>query len=432
MNKKKRMTEALKSLAIVALSISALLLAADSQLFGHLPGYQAQREEHGEGAVRVEEDGGRVTLPMAIAVVNSEGCCGMQYSAEQVSALYDQLAPLFGEALVGAGQPVATDPEQWSSCLEHGPGLWVGLQGQMPLSVLTRWVAGTENPVLTGYAEHLLLCVDEEHAVHLYFQDPGDGQYYVCPVEQVSAAYLRNALEQVPVNGARFAGQVQGLEGVQQHLLVSQQLPQPAEYTAVCPLDTDGQARLEMLLEQLAFPVEITTVYDTPEGRRARAGNDTLTISDDGLVSYESTPEEGRYPVDEVVGATPEYWAVESARKLACGLLEHWSGQGGLYLSRVEQVTQDSWRVEFRYELDNIPALVGSRGYAASVLVEQGFITQYELQLRTFTQREGQTTLVLPLRQAAAVMEQLDQPGSCLRLCYQDSGGILRAGWVAE
>ena len=82
--------------------------------------------------------------------------------------------------------------------------------------------------------------------------------------------------------------------------------------------------------------------------------------------------------------------------------------------------------------LDCIPTLVGSEGYAASVLVEQGYITQYDMQLRTFTPAGTQPTPVLAIKQAAAIVAQLDDAKGRFGLCYQDNGGVFRAGWVVE
>ena len=432
MNKKKRVVEALKNLVIVVLSVSALVLVADSRLMGHLSGAEIRHEEHVESDPHVDTIRGQVTLPLGLAVVNREGCYGVQYSKAQVSALFEQMSPMLAEALSGAGQPRPGTREQWQQLLTTGPGLWLDLQGQVPLSVLAKWMTGEENAALSACVEHLLLCVNEERQVCLYYQDTADGRFYVCDVALVSASYLTNALEQVADNGARFAVQVPGLEALQPEMLISAQTPRPGEYVWTEPLHTDGQERMNILLEQLSFPVEITTVYDTPEGKRARSGNDTLTISGRGEVSYESTREEGRYPVDLGEGDNAEFGAVDAARSLVCSVLEQWSGAGGLYLSKVERPEEDCWRVEFRYELDGVPALVGSKGYAASVLVEQGYITQYELQLRTFAPLASQTTPVLPLRQAAAVMAGRKEKEGQLRLCYQESGDTLRAGWVVE
>lgn len=432
MNKKKRALEALKNLLIVLLSVSALLLVADSRLLGHLPGAEQPREEHVESGGPVETIRGQVTLPLALAAINREGCYGVQHSKQQVSGLFEQLAPILAEALSGAGTPRAATPEQWRQHMTEGPGLWLDLQGQVPLGVLARWLTGEEHSGLNACVEQLLLCVAEGQQVCLYYQDVTDGRFYVCDVELVSASYLTNTLEQFPDNGACFAMQVPGLEALQDHMLVMAHIPQPGEYVWTEPMHTDEQARTDLLLEQLSFPVEITTVYDTPEGKRARSGNDTLTISDGGGISYESTREEGRYPVESGDGVDPEFAAVDGARQLVCTVLEQWSGAGGLYLSKVEKPEPDCWRVEFRYELDGIPALVGNKGYAASVLVEQGYITQYEMQLRSFVPLGSQTTPVLPLRQAAAVMADLERDGGQLRLCYQESGDTLRAGWVVE
>ena len=73
---------------------------------------------------------------------------------------------------------------------------------------------------------------------------------------------------------------------------------------------------------------------------------------------------------------------------------------------------------------------MGEGGYAARVLVKQGYIRELELRLRTYTALDS-TTLLLPARQAAAILADGDRQGSALELCYQESGDTAVAGWVA-
>ena len=113
------------------------------------------------------------------------------------------------------------------------------------------------------------------------------------------------------------------------------------------------------------------------------------------------------------------------------GALDPWRGEADLYLEQVETVARNSWRMQFRYVLNDTPVQVRQRGYAATVLVEDGYITEFELQLRTYSALE-QEALILPQAQAAAVLQQLGQEGSLLQLRYQDNGEQVQPGWIAE
>lgn len=421
---KRRMIEAGKSLLIAALTCSALWLTAQSPLFVHLPGVSGEERP---GQTQLEGQSGQssgVAMPMSMAVMNRGGLCGVQYTDQQLQLLFSQVAPVLGEALSVAEAPEPVDRDRWQSALMTAPGVFLDFQTGIPLSVLTDWLSEGVNPRLTDSARFLVLS-GGEGSVRLYYRSQRDGGYYVCRVSSVNADYLQTIAGQVQPNGAIFAYQSDHYRMVAPDTLISAQTPQPREFAVANPLN-GGEERLEELLERLSFPVGLTTVYDTTEGRRARSGNDTLTISDTGTVVYDGQGE--RYPVAQ--GADPLISRVEAAKELVCGVLEPWCGQARIYLSRLDELGPDRWRICFGYGLDNVPVHAGESGYAAQVLVEQGQIRELELQLRSYSPLDG-TTLLLPPRQAAAILEGTDRLGSRLELCYQETGDTAIAGWIA-
>lgn len=426
MSKKRRIIEGLKDLLIAGLVCSALWLAWESRMFrvsGMLePVRPVQQSDTRSAAVS----------PLHIAVMNVGGCCGVQYDSGALSAVFNRVAPVLNEALSGAEMPRPITREEWEELLISAPGVYFDFQGAMPLGVLAGRLSGQENPALTARARHLLLASDGKEGVVLAYRDEDSGQYAVCSAGLVSLNHLQSAVTQVQSNGAIFACQASDYAQIlAPYTIITAQTPAPKEYTASNPLPAEEEQRLELLLEALSFPPEITTVYDTPEGRRARSGNDTLSVSNGGLVTYYSTPQEQRYPVAAAEGTSPVFAAVDSATRLVYGVLDLWRGEARVYLAHVEPRGEDGWRMEYRYALNDTPVQVGQRGYAATVLVEQGCITEFELQLRTYTALE-QTTLILPQRQAAAAMTELGKQGGQLQLCYQDNGDTIRAGWVVE
>lgn len=428
MDKKRRVVEWVKNLLIVTLTCSALWLIGDSQVFqvsGMLNGNQHREGTAAPGPVHTQR-----LLPVRMAVLSQGGCCGIQYDSADLGAAFDRMAPLLNEALSGAGEPRAISREEWERMLTSAPGMYFDFQGTIPLRVLSGWLSGQSNPNLTGSARHLLLGVQGEQEVVLAYRDEERGEYVVCDAQLVNFSHLQSAVAQMQPNGAIFACQAANYHVLAPHTIVSAQTPRPREFAADNPLPAHEEDRLNELLNALAFPLGITTIYETPEGRRARSGNDALTVSNDGLVTYNSTREEGRYPVTAGEGSDALFAAVDGAANLVHGVLDLWQGDARVYLERVEVQGQDSWRIEFRYALDDIPVQVGHKGYAASVLVDRGYITEFEFRLRTYTALE-QTTLILPQEQAAAALVELGQTGSQLQLCYQDSGDLARAGWTA-
>ena len=429
MDKGRRVIETLKNLLIVALTCSALWLVGESQVF-QVVGVLGQSGQRAGTAVDKNAQG-QTVLPVRMAVMSQGGCCAVQYGSEELESCFDRMAPLLNEALSSAGTPQPISQEEWARALTSAPGVYFDFQGSIPLQILAGWLSGQENTHLTAKARHLLLAVGEDSGVVLAYRDEDSGQYFASPARLVNFSHLQSAVAQVPPNGAIFACQAANYQMLAPHTIIAAQTPQTREYAVANPLPADEEGRLNVLLDALAFPLGITTIYETPEGRRARSGNDTLSVSNDGLVTYHSTREEERYPVAGGEGDSDLFAAVDAADQLVRGVLDLWRGEARVCLDRVEAQGQDSWRMEFRYILSDTPVQVGQRGYAATVLVDRGYITEFELQLRTYTPLE-QTTLILPQEQAAAALVDLGRAGSQLQLRYQDNGDIARAGWIAN
>lgn len=428
MGKKRRFVEGFKTLLILVLTCSAFALIIRSQLFGQWPGVLGQNKPSGNSTATATSQA-QAAQPLRMAVTNETGCFGAQYGNADLESLFRRMAPLLSEALSGADVPVPVSQEVWERALLSAPGIYFDFQGNIPMNVLSAWLSGKENPALTDCARHLILAADGGEVL-LYYMDEDNEQYWACSADVISISRLQTATSEMVGNNAFFACQSETFDGLAPYTMISAKTPRPVEYSATDPLHTDEEERLAALLENLSFPIGITSMYDTPEGRRARSGNDTLSISDDGVVTYHTTDGGQRYPVAYSEGNGALYAAVESARRLVQGALGQWYGEARLYLSKVEFLEENSWRIEFGYVLDNTPVRVGQLGYAASVVVSQDHITEYEFQLRSYMALNRMTD-ILPEEQAMAVLVHMGQQGGQMQLCYQDNAERIRAGWVA-
>ena len=120
---------------------------------------------------------------------------------------------------------------------------------------------------------------------------------------------------------------------------------------------------------------------------------------------------------------------VEYCRQLAAASVGRRCGQARLYLQSVQE-TEEGWTVDFGYSLNGIPVRLES-GYAARFIIQQNRVEQMVLYLRSYTQT-GESTAVLPARQAAAALEAQGLTGEELLLVYLDSGGdTVSADWAA-
>ena len=425
-DKTRRAVETAKTLLIVLLSASALWLIVGSGLFGRQ--LDTVLERRGAAAPpRAGTAAAADALPIGLAVVNENGCYGVRYDQEAVAALFTRFAPLLNEVLSSTGEPEQATAAEWERALTSAPCVYFDFEGTIPLRVLSAWLSGQENAGLTASARRLLLR-GGDGAVALFYQD-GEGLCHVCQAQVADPAHLTAAVNSVEPNGAFFACQSPDYAVLAADALITPQTPSPREYTAADLLAQDQQERLETLLDALSFPAGITTLYETPEGWRARSGNDMLTVVAGSTATYRSTREEARYPVTPAEGESDLTAAVNAARALVMDALEPWLGGARLYLLDAREISEKSWQMEFGYALGGIPVRVGEEP-AATVLVDRGYIIQYDLHLRTYAAQE-QTALILPQAQAAAVAAVGERERPYLQLAYRDGGENVRIGWIA-
>ena len=134
MTKKGKWTERGKSVLIVLLVISALLLAARSGIFdmflsdGNSLESVIDRLRGGRG-LPLEDDAaetgaGEAARPLFAAVTGSDGKSryGVKYNAAAMDVFYEDAGTILGEALGSALEPVHVDELEWRSA-RSGAGL---------------------------------------------------------------------------------------------------------------------------------------------------------------------------------------------------------------------------------------------------------------------------------------------------------------------
>lgn len=436
--KNSRLIELGKDFLIVALACSAIYLGADTLIVGGWSGLLQKGEETGSYVVTQREPSS-VAWPVRMAISSWNGGSmlryGVQYDREECENQFQPVASLLREALSGPGAAQSVTVREWHHALSNTSNIYFDLLGDVPLSVLVGWLSGSEYQ-LEGTVRRLVLSTDEQR-VNLYYQDSTTGRYYVRQSEVISPEQIAAITSTVMGNGAVFAFEQEEYEGLNGNTLLLPEQPQPRVYQVSNPLEGDRNAEtvspnsnLARLLLALSFP-ESSYIYPGTD-QVIRSGNDTLRISANGVVRYNVTEgETSRYVVQAQNEVPTAFEVAEACRRLADGAAGDLAGEARLYLKEIAQ-TQDGWQVEFAYCLDGADVLVGNDGYAAHFVVEGTEITQFTLQMRSYTDT-GKRSIVLPEQQAMAAMESLGKRGSVLVLAYQDSGGDeISAVWTAE
>ena len=439
--KKRRLIELGKNVLIVGLSCSAIYLAADIFLPDGLSSLWQKEDSTGTGIVE-QQTSSAVVWPvrMAVSSWNGESVMryGVQYDREGCEAQFEPVATLLQEALSSPGFARTAAEREWYMALSQTSSLYFDLLGEIPLSVLTGWLTGSDSSLVSTTVRRLVLAVEKDEVI-LYYRDEDSGVYYARQAELVTTEQLRAITETVMNNGAEFAFEVEAYSELAGDTMILPETPQPWVYSVTNPLagegkieEVDPNSTLGKLLFALSFPDNSYIYPGSGTDQVIRSGNDTLRISSGGTVRYTSVEgEASRYLVPAQSDQPTQFEIAEACRRLAEEAVGSLSGAARLYL-REMQKTSTGWQLDFGYCLDGAAVQVGTTGYAAHFQVEGDAITQFTLQLRCYADT-GTRSAVLPERQAMAAMEALDAQGSELILAYRDMGGdTVSAGWVAD
>lgn len=442
-----RAVEALKTMLIVLLALSAAWLFSRALLYTGLPGVSDWAGELASllrpaAAASGAGQSGQTALsatglsPARVAVSNEDGRCGLQYDADVVNAAFeDRLGGLLGEALAGAGVARPVTEEAWRTAL-RGPGVSVyyDFLGGVPLTALSKWLSGDFNAVLTGDARRLLLCSGGDGDTALLYYTAGDGLFYVCSTTVRTDSRLAAVAAEYTPNNAAFAfEQSDRYPHLDPYVMILPDTPAPMVYQASNPIAAADGDTLDALMSGLLFHPRTSSVYQAADGQVVREGTDTLRISDNGTVTFHAAEAaEARYPVDAAGSMPTRGEMVDAARALAKNALADWCGDAGLYLMGTETRQDGSVEVRFGYLLDGAAVQLYEDGCAARIVITGGYISDFTLNFRAY-EATGTACAVLPELQAAAAMDALHPAGDELVLCYLDAGGTqVTAGWVAK
>lgn len=433
---KRRLLEVGKDLLIVFLILSAVYLAARSQLYTGLGGEGSLLEWVGGWLHTAPEPSGGDLLPglagetiPAVRLVVCRGAgdngvpvrYGIQYNDEALRPVSAALNTYLTEGLVSASDPQRVTAQQWQEAL-CAPGIYLDLLGSVPLDYL-----GSE--ALPQSARRLVLAWTGAENVSLFFQEEGSGFYYRCATTVVWKGYLDKALQNYQGNGAVYAfEQEQDLyRALNPQTLLLPDSPQPTIYQAVCLLDLNDPAHRAGLENAMGFR---GSDYQVP-GEWVVREDDELRIAADGTLRYEAAESslEVRYPVEENGGRSA---AIRVSLRLAQDAVAAWCGEktsaAHLILTEVKQ-EGETLTITLDYVLNGAAVLFPDGGNAACFTVEGGKVTSFEIRPRCYEATEH-TTALLSERLAAAALDALGtRSGLELLLYYEDSMNAMFAQW---
>ena len=418
-----------KSLLIIFLALSMIYLIGRTQFSDKLQdGVQSLlggRVEENSGTA-LEQSASVKVKPLRLAVYHDNLRYGIQYDQTAVGEDYSTLSVLFAEALSSAGTPATVSERVWQRALCR-TGIYLDFYYPQPMNILAAWLgddSGTSS-VLTGSARRICLAEDGNGGVSLYYMDEESGKYYVCTTTLSQEVHLGTAVEDWSPNGAQFAFEVEGMDSLEPYTLLTT-TPEPAVYSVRNPLLED-ETRLEVLLSELSFHAQSSALNPVAGGQIVE-GNDSLRLSEDGVVMFHTIGDsEYRF----AFSGDSTQAALEYVQKLAESTVGLWCGQAELCLAELHTADGQT-EIVFQYCLNGAPVRLPDGYAAARFTVSNGAVTDFTLYLHSYADA-GETSLVLPVVQAAAAMDAMGADGKELHLLYEDFGAErISAGWAAN
>ena len=168
---RRRRRSFIQNTAIALLSVSAVLLFAQLQMYNLAPPEDSRYLERLMGTAADDSPTAlrEFSVPVRVVVTDSYGRYGDLFSSTG-GAEFASLG--LREALGAVQATVSSTMESFRAALS-GPSVYFDFLDPLPLSVLAEY-AGAEDTVLTGTARCLLLSLGTEGSVRLYLWDGAD------------------------------------------------------------------------------------------------------------------------------------------------------------------------------------------------------------------------------------------------------------------
>ena len=412
--------ETIKTIVIVLLSISAVLLTLTANLsvdLHTLPGMEALAARFGRTAPlgdtpAAEPESVAAAKPLAISIRNETGRWTAARDFTLLDTAYEALAGYLGEALGTAETPEALSSGTLRTAMA-AQSIYFSYDGMIPLRALANWL-GTDYPGPEFSANWLMLLLQSDY-VQLYFGD-GQSQYY-CQT-QIPSDAIRTQIADYQPDGSYFAGE-SNLDAIRQ--LDAWSLLTPDASLPVCNAEIAMTDALRTATASaLAFNPYGDGVYTAADGTVVYAESScTLQLTPSGTLQL-TNADANRYQLSGQDVHTQIAYALSLLNSLTATTL----GDARLYLTDVHRTdTQTAWT--FEYYIGGLPVRQTS-GNGATVVFTGNHLSSLTLAVRRYTLTE-QTTQLLPVPQAAAIAPA----GANLHPEYADTGAaVLQAGWI--
>jgi len=420
--------ETVKTVLIVLLALSALILAGRLDVFGQLFGADSALDRLIEGRgdeLPLYDDSAdfgssEAATPLFTVITNAAGRdhYGCKYSGAQRDQIYAALETLLSEALGSAGEAQRVSQEQWRKAL-GSEGVFADYLNAVPYSVLAGWLGANSTKET---AEHMLrrLCIAAtgQESAELFYINENNGEYLRCTTG-VSLSSLSQVLEGYMPNGAHFAFEMGELYSLcDPYLVICDETQAPARLS-FSPVSASAAETVAK-----AFDINPNTVTPFTESDGTVVyieSGCSLRISPDGRVVYRETGD-GRIRIRSGAHYRVDA-AVEGARRIVEKTMQIFAGDAKAEFTGVSSENGEI-TVSFGFVADG-KSVIHPNGYEVFVRIRDGAVVYAQLLMRSYT-LSPETDSVLPEIHAAAMIDDGREPV----LCYVENDGVMSARWV--
>ncbi|MCL2409974.1 MAG: hypothetical protein FWC96_10270 [Oscillospiraceae bacterium] len=424
MSKSKKIAEWAKTVLIVLLSISALLLGWRTELFndffraipffGNVAGLVAGgAAEPGTGMIL------EAARPLAIVITDENGVRhGVRYDSVERNSVYDRTGSIFAEAIGTMAEPVEISEEAWRTALSK-PGVYFEYITPVRLSVLDSWLGVRMPGFVRDMPLRRIFVAFGGDMNRLYFENAVSGAFY--GADTASGRRIPETYDPGS-NGAMFAFEtgIAAAENVP-YMLIMPGYTHPF-VRAVIP--GSSQEQLDAVLSAFELTGETThPSLDSDGARRYLGTHFNIRIEPNGRVTYRLT---GGAQMQEGTVPKSEGEMIETTRAIVADTIGRYSGgETGIFFEQIEQGHGDSFSVTFGYYIAGGRVHLFGDGYAARITFSGGVVVEAELIFRNFSLIDEYYATLLPEKQALAAA------GGEFMLSFSDTGAEwLTPSWV--
>ena len=411
--------DTLQNIAITVLTVTAVLLFLQTQLYTLAPGSTLDSLLGGpadviDGPADVMTPELRAPVRVAVSDNNAYGRYG-SVTTTTADASFAPLKPFLQEALGSARTFSASSEAAFFAALDR-PSVYYDFLMPLPLSVLSGLVGGTSSEEHIT-ARQLVLSTTERDTVQLVIGD-GEGVWLQCDTA-VSSSDLTNVLNHFELGNGYFAHDYTVLSDHYSRIaptsLFLEELPQLPVLSVTSQLSNEGN-----LLETLGFNPHTNSRYTEANGTEVVVeGDHSVRFLPDGTIRYKGSDNEASEN-ELTVEASGEIPTLQEAAAGTSSLLTQLldGSDAALYLLDIRR-SGNVTTLLFDYHFGGIPIRQASGSAAAEVQLTDNRVSSLTLQLRQY-HAGTDFSLLLPMKQAVAIAAR--QPGRELLIGYTDNG----------